>query len=217
MPFAFLLLQIPELSTDWLMAWLHVKDQSVTFAKLVLLLPYICVTSTLTSSLTCALVIERDREASGALGRALRLVGSRLGSLIPVSLLSGCIVLLGVAAAVLPGLYFMTLFLFVPQLLVTENRLPWSVYLSRSKRLAKKQLRRNLVLVLVIMGVLASATAVSDHFQDLAEHSASLGLSSPAVVWTIEALLTLVLTAAGALVDVWISYYFLHVQKDGGP
>ena len=82
--------------------------------------PYLFLASALSSAATYALLTQADISALKAFGSAL----SRWKLLFPAALLAGVVSLLGLAALILPGIYFLAVYLFVPYVIMEEANQP---------------------------------------------------------------------------------------------
>ena len=106
----------------------------------VTLFPYFIFTTALSSALTALIARDIDHGNQPTLGRALSQLGSRFGSFLKASLLCGVFIVVGLPV-LLPAIYFMAIYLFVPLIAVFDAPAPAFSILARSKNLAKTNLK----------------------------------------------------------------------------
>jgi hypothetical protein len=209
-PLHFLLLQIPQsLSdvTDNLFPSYFEHHRAVAFS---IMLPLWVVTSALSSGLTFSSTRRWHREHRLSARDAWTTVAGKLWPLIAAYLLAGIVVALGFLSFILPGFYYMALYLFVPLVVVDEPRLPWSVYLLRSKKIAKRSMRRTLVLAMSLLFVGLALSVLDGVVKDGVEHMIS-NYALRAVVFLSATLCISLVT--GAIINVGISEFFLNLKK----
>jgi hypothetical protein len=213
-PWHFLLLQFPEAAADLLERLSPGRAEEHLALKIILLFPSFCIASTLASSLTFASVLDLSKNVPLSIGSSLRSVGEKWKTLIPTSVLLGIIILLGFLALILPGLYFMAAFLFVPQLIVTEPKLPWSVYFFKSKKLAKKAFLKTFFAVTIFF----IANVAGYFIGELGEGAVASLTGNTGVQVGLSVCLGIVLSVfTGAFVNLWISYFFLTLTEKNTP
>ena len=200
-PLHFLVLQIPEVSVEAIYAFFPNLREAPLPLIAAVLFPYLAITSFLSSALTFASLRQARAGGNPSLGNSINLVISKSKILFPTSLLTGVILLLGMVALLLPFLYFMALYLFVPFLVMTEGPLPWSVYLHKSKVLAKRRFWSCLALVLLMLAVSFGSDAACN---ELREWIPSYGL---------VALKLMVSLVTSAVLGVWTGLFFLEMQE----
>ncbi len=172
--------------------------------------PYV-ITTTLSSALTFFVVRDIRAGKKPSIPSAFEAVRPHLKSLVLCSLVLGLIYVLGFCAFVIPVVYFMAIYLFVPFVIVTEPKAPFSVYLFRSTQFAKKNLLLSILTVIGILVVGLLTFALSKWLTDnlnrhLSSENLQVGLS-----FIIDFLLTLV---TGSWIDSWVSNYFLNLKED---
>ena len=200
-PLHFLILQIPEVSVEAIYALFPgIREASMPLV-LAILFPYLAIVSFLSTALTFV------STESGKSGRPITLRGTilvvmeRLGTLLPVALLTGTILLLGMVALVLPFLYFMTLYLFVPFIVMTEARLKWSVYLHKSKVVAKRHFWSCLFLVVLMLVVSFGTDAASNELVNRVPAAGLVGIKLLASLFT------------SAILGIWNGLFFLEIRE----
>lgn len=175
-----MLLQVPEASAEWLLRIFRPHDKSVLLT-LTLFVPYLFIVSFLSAALTFESVARFRGGEPGSLASTWLAVQKRIGTLIPVSFLTGA--MLALSLFLLAPFY-----LFVPSLVMSEKKLPWSVYLHRSKTIAKRRL-------LPVIGIVVALVIVS-----LALDLLPPLLGAPVLLLT------------GSLFGILISYYFFDLR-----
>lgn len=181
-------------------------EQSPVLAVL-LLVPLFSVGSSLCSALTLGLIEEIPNKSTlPSLSAALNKVLNRFKRLLLSSLVVSLFFGLGLAAFMIPGIYFMALYLFVPLIVLTEPEQPILSYLYHSKILVK-QSRKVLLTTLTIVSlsmVIELATTVLVEFISKIMGGALL----------IDLFLTM---SFGALLDCFIVFYFHSLRAKGNP
>lgn len=205
LPFLLTFIQLPEAAVEPLSNWLMpTGDPNLLLIGLVLF-PFLCFASFLSSSLTFLVVSQTRAGRRPRLMALLAELATHAGTLIPVSLLTGLITVLGLPL-ILPFLYFLAVYLFVPMLVLSEPRQPWSLYLSKSKALSKKRfwfsLGAILIMLLVQIGIGAGVPELERFFPG------SVSVAEPALA-ILQGIATLM---SSALMSLWISYYFLRLR-----
>jgi len=116
-PILFLLAQLPEVSVNWIETAFRDQMESRQALAVFVLLPYFAIASALSVALTGLLASQ----TTPSLKVAFRRVGERLSTILGAALLSIIVVALGMAAYFLPGIFFMTLYMFTPLVAVLEE------------------------------------------------------------------------------------------------
>lgn len=156
----------------------------------------------ISTSLTFASVQQIESGGRPSFGVAWRHVQAHAGSLAMASLLVGSLAGLGIFAAILPGLYFMAIYLFVPYLILVEPKAPLSVYFRKSKRLAKENFGK--CLAFAMLGFLLSvADLVTADFGLSQSIGTSFGLG-------IRALIQM---STGLIMDLWVCSFFINLKR----
>ncbi len=202
-PLFFLLVQIPEASAEVVYELLTPYSQNNLILTFALFFPYLCVVSFLSSAAVFLGVDALSRGRKPSFSEIFHKIWKKIGVLIPVSLLTGFIALLGLVALILPFLYFLAIYLFVPMLVVTESKQPWSVYLHQSKIQSKLTFKWSLAAVLVMLGVQVGQEIL---FRELARFGGG-GENATFALFGLKLLTQLV---SSSMIGIWISYYFLH-------
>ncbi len=206
-PVHFLVFQIPEVSVELIEAMIGPKTENRILIILVFALPYFFFTSFLTSALTFLSV--RDTTTSGrppSLGMALGRIVPKLKLLLPVSLLTGIILGLSLAAFILPVFYFMTVYLFVPILVASETKMAWSQYLYRSKKIIQTRLWKTMTIVFCML-TSSFIIQVGLNIDLIWNFVGEWG-------WLLEAVRYFLSMLVGAIVAIWVSLYYLETTKN---
>jgi len=210
-PLHFLILQLPEASSDVLeKLFPSGEGQGPLFWRVAILFPYFCIASTAASALTFASVFRQAQKQPLTLRYNLKIAREKMGILVPVSLLLGLVTLLGFVALIIPGIYFMAIFLFVPPLIISEPPLPWSVYLSKSKKIAKTAIWQTLAIVTVFFLINFAVFAQSSFVESELNHWFGASMISSILALAATAVLSIII---GAFVNVWIAFYFLSLKE----
>jgi hypothetical protein len=177
---------------------------------LVVILPLVWLLSALSIALTFAIVRRLRRGDGIGLGVVLSDLKPRLMRLLAASFLNGMVVLCGLLL-VLPGIYFMTIYLFVPQLVMTLPVYPASTYLHLSKNLVRTHFWSTLSVVLLLflsdLGLYVVGETLGTWIGGWAENDAA----RDGLLIGTKMVLSL-LTSAG--INVGISYFFLELQEE---
>ena len=200
-PLGLLALQIPEMTIHIAADSLPKNAPQEILLAIGLIFPYFCVMSFLSACATVMAVDQIQNSGKLSLAEIVQGVLSRLGRILPISIVVGLVTLLGIALAVVPGLYFMTAYLFVPALIVTNERLPWSVYLFRSKTLAKHRFWSVLALMLSIL--LAGIVV------DILPGELSVSGTGLPMMYALKLLVSAIVSGLG---NVWGSVYFFEAS-----
>jgi len=135
-----LLLQIPEAlveNLDSLVPEPIVERHPIL--TVLMLLPLFAAASSISAALTTLALAAIRRGAVPSLASLRVQMRGRWKGLLLSALISGVLIVAGLPV-ILPGIYFMAVYLFVPAVAVVSPVAPASVYLARSKRLVKSRL-----------------------------------------------------------------------------
>ncbi len=135
-PILFILLQIPEVSVDWLDRGFRSYFEAHPFIGALTLFPYFTVASALSTALTAIAVAHMAGGRKTSVTEVFRALTPRLGLLIKTSLLSGLFVLVGMPV-LFPAIYFMTVYLLVPLVVVFDPPALAFSLLARSKNIVR--------------------------------------------------------------------------------
>ncbi len=140
-PLLLLASQLPEASVDLVEKALGRTSLGQSPILLALtVLPYFWIASAASFFLTAHLVISLDLGRDVSFRDSWNSLIARLPALTTSSLLAGVVVLVGIPL-LLPGVYFMACYLFVPACLATDpGDAPASVLLARSKKVARQRM-----------------------------------------------------------------------------
>ena len=206
-PLTFVLLQIPETSVDIVGRAIPLAVGENKWLLALILFPYFCVASFI-SLATTYLAVNNLREGAGsALDRVFSRLKPKALPLLGTSVMTGLLVFMGFAAFILPGFYLMTLYLFVPILVLVRPPYAWSSYLHQSKILTQAHFKSLLCLtgVIIVVGLgIEFSIHVPDSFVD-SWNAELIGL------YAVKLCLS---SAVGALAGVWISMYFDSITQE---
>ena len=139
-PFTLGIIHIPEAILGTLQRLLETTLEGHPVIAFLVFFPFFTVMSSFTAALTLLVVLDLEQKKKPSLKRCLSEVGRRASALATSGLLVGLVCILGLCALVLPAIYFMALYLFVPLVIMTEHDQEIPVYLYRSTQIAKKSL-----------------------------------------------------------------------------
>ena len=176
---------------------------------LAILFPLYCIISGISSVMTWQLVLAKNKKTHPDLRLFLKDLSPILIKLSLAVLLSGIFVILGMSVFILPGIFFLSLFLFVPFLIAEDATRPIEHYLRESQRLAFRELTGVIFLVLIMIGGSLLSWLGGDALADLIERT----VQGP--YGFVIALATKVLVAIpfGALIDLSSAYYFIQLRS----
>ena len=145
------------------------------------------------------------------LARSWNEVSRKIFPLLNAYILAGIVIALGFLSLILPGIYYLALYLFVPLVVIDEPRLPLSVYLLRSKKLAKASLKRTLALTLLLLFFGLFLAVLEGVLNEITgQLFASIFLRNVTFL-TANLFLSLV---AGATMSVGVSHYYLTLKPN---
>ncbi len=197
-PILFLLLQAPEMSGEIFAQILKMGGKEVSFTMILFFLPYFSIVSFFSTFLIFNAISSPGKKT----GKLFSDLGARWKQLVPASLLTGVILVMGLFLMVVPFFYFMAIFLFVPHFIWIEPPQPISNYLALSKRFAKMHLKWCLLFV-VLMFIFGFG--VDALISEGAEMLALEGMDQ-----VLFALKTLISLTTGALMSIFIGQFFLN-------
>lgn len=148
--------------------------------------------------------MQVEKKQRPSLAASWEMLRGKLKTLVPVSMTTGLVLILGLMTVFVMLFHYMAIYLFVPQLLVTEPRLPWSVYLHRSRKLVKGSYGKAVTVVTAMLFLSLGGDALAGTLA----YVFSLG-DSPAIELLLLAVKYGFSLASTALLAIWISYYFL--------
>ncbi len=151
-PFLILLLQLPEVSVDWLDRLFRDAFEAKPLLGAGILFPYFILASSLSTALTALAARELENGRPIKLGWLIAQVGKRIFLFLKTSFACGLFIVVGMPVLI-PALYFMTVYLFVPVLTVFDSPAPALTMLARSKRLAKLDFLKVFCFTLFFLGV----------------------------------------------------------------
>jgi hypothetical protein len=213
-PFYFLALQLPEALTDLLENWL-VPDGKQTSPWIILfVLPLFVVASGLTSVLTFSVVLQIRNRAKPSISRAIESILPKFWQIVAASLMIGGVTALGVVACILPGVYLMALYLFVPQSLLDDEKLPLMTHFFRSTQLAKKAFKKTLFIVSIIFISSLAAYFAGEYVSVVLEHLQLAGLVLIALTGLIKVGISILM---GVFIDLFVSAFYLSLKEMGNP
>ncbi len=151
-PLSLLGLQGFDLLSEGLIAYFDHRELPPYYV-LALLFPMTWLFTAIGTAATCAFLRGKRGGPPLSVGGAYRLVFQRLTPLTLSSLTVALVVMVGLVA-ILPGIYFLAIYVFVPCLVVERVR-PATVfvYLAESKRIARSALFPLLLLALVVLAL----------------------------------------------------------------
>lgn len=209
-PWQFFWLQLPVGSVEILERCLTTFEEKGTRWGIFVLLPYFMIASALATSATFSFILQKRQGRVPTLWTVWNAIAAKLPLLIPAALLVGLVCGLGIIALILPGLYFMTLYLFVPHLIVYEERSPLMTHLYKSTHLAKAQLKKTFSVVLVISFLSLFVFFGGETIGTWLGGVSTNGLIQNTLLVSIKALFAML---AGVFIDIFTSEYFLKLRE----
>lgn len=171
--------------------------------------PYV-ITTTLSSALTFFIIRDLRLGKKPTFRNALEGVKPHLSQLIICSLVLGMIYILGFCAFVVPVVYFMAIYLFVPFVILTEPKAPFSAALYRSTQLAKTRLGLTILTVIGVLAIGLLTFALSRWVTDKLNQAISSEEIQLVLSFCIDFILTI---ATGSWIDSWVSHYYLNLKE----
>lgn len=157
------------------------------------------------SALTFLLTWKKEKSFKNA----WNYLNGRWALLLGSAVVSGVLFAVGVMAYVIPGILLMVFYLFVPNLILTEPKAPLSSYFYRSSAIAKKNFATVLFAVVgaLVFFVLFQRLGIVIGTQIMDDmNSEPLGKIL---------LITVIMTCSmvvNALVNIWLSYFYLELK-----
>jgi hypothetical protein len=171
---------------------------------LIILLPLFSVGSNLCTALTfCVLQLPAPRHLTD-INQAWQKLAPQFGPLVLSSAIIALFFGLGLAAFVLPGLYFISLYFFVPLFVITEPGQPIAKYFYQSKKLVTQSRK-------TLLGTLGFVTITF-----LIEIPISILVDALSRPVGGAAFFDVILTMLfGVIIDCFIIFYFLSIKPKG--
>jgi len=207
-PWHFLLLQAPEAGFDIVEKTLTPLSESSPFLALLIILPLVWLLSALSISLTFASVQRMRKRQAPDWKKSVKDVRKHLGQILPASFLVGIVVLCGLLLLI-PGIYFMAIYLFVPQIAMTYPKYPATTYLSISKAKVQPHLWTTCGLVTAIFIVDFLVYLFGETLGTWAGGMTLSPLGQNAILLSTKITLSLITSAA---INLGVSYYYLELS-----
>jgi hypothetical protein len=211
-PLLLIAVQVPEAAFDLVDKTLTPITEKYPMIAIIGILPIVWLLSALSVSLTFAAILrlESGEGARPTLRGVCQDLSPRLGRLLGASLLNGIVVLCGLLL-LLPGIYFMAIYLFVPQLVMTLPAYPATTYLSLSKKLVRDHFWSTLGVVLILFVADFGLYVIGETLGTWLAGTADEAGIRDAILVATKILLSLVTSTA---INVGVSYFFLEI-RDG--
>lgn len=207
-PLSLLLLQLPGGLMELIGNALELRyEESIALAAS-LFFPYGIATACCTA-LTYGFIEDKETGSSPSLAAACKKLKGKWGRLVPVTCIAGILCLLGMVALIIPALYFMAIFFFFPQLIVSEPHLPWTVYLSRSKKIAKRALLATVTAVVICFLLELGVEKAGDWIGEFTLAFVPSVFFRNGTLLFVHTILYIVLSA---MINIWASYFFLKLR-----
>lgn len=166
--------------------------------------PVIWLMNSLGTAATFSFFRQARNEGYSTAALALKNVSEKFWPLIQAEAIVGCAVLLGIFL-ILPGIYFLAIYLFVPFLVIERPRQAIFSYLAESQVLARRALwpliALSVFLLLVGLGL--------EEVQSQATHL--MGASTPWAAFPIRLFVSMVLNMG---INVFICHCFVHLAEN---
>jgi len=211
-PLLFLVLQLPEVSVDWIDRAFRADFEKNPLLGALTLFPYFTLASGLSTALTAIAAAEIVADRPATWNGVWAKLNGKVWLLAKASLLSGLFILLGMPV-LLPAIYFMAVYLLVPLVVVLETPAPALALMVRSKNLVKphfyKVLGFTLFFLAVGVAMFLAQGEIDKHLIDAAGYPAHLGV----VVDSVFALLL----GVGVNLGIFQIYRFVQPQVANSP
>jgi hypothetical protein len=195
-PFLFLVIQTPQGITDALEDFVGKTYGETNVAVTAIYAIAAFIIGIIPEALTFAMVLDVSEGRKPSLSSALSRLKGKWGRLISAAILLGVVFALGVMAYFLPGLLLMTLYLFVPHLIIQQPLSPFATYFYRASKMAKKYFLR--IFLFVIIAIVT--------FLLTQRLGATLGVWIPAASFLPVMFISMIVNA---VVNIWLGYFFL--------
>ncbi len=203
-----LLLQFSEGFAAVVEKFLEHRFDSSPILGALLFFPLFCMASTISNALTFLFLLHKQQSKPTQFKVLWKRVWDKKVPLILSSFVLGIVFLLGFAALVLPAFYFMALYLFVPQFVLTEESTV-SGYLYKSKRIASKRLWLCVASVSLAFTLGLISFLASESLGNWAGGFSQIPLISFMISLCVDVFFSML---SGAVIDVWIAVLFFHLE-----
>ncbi len=203
-PLLLFLIQIPVGLLGVLQSLLEPYLEWHPVVALIILLPLFSMGSSLSTALTFLVVQTRNSDTHSNFSHDWKRLTDRFTSLAGSSFIVALFFGLGLAALILPGFYFLAIYIFVPILAVSAPPQPISQYLYKSK----KMITQSRKILFTTIGLVTLSFLAELPLSLIANFLSSF--FGGALI--IDAAATMML---GALLDCFIVFYFLNLQSKG--
>lgn len=170
-------------------------------------LPLFILLSTLATAFTFSAILHHADKPS--IAAVVKRVLPHTLKLFGASFLAGLLTIMGLSL-ILPGIYFGAIFLFVTHTVIQDPSAPISVYLTRSKKVAKKSLGLSIAVAVCLFASDFITALGGELMGQMISAAVHLPLS---LVLTFSAKMFLSMVV-GATINVWVSLYFLRLQEE---
>lgn len=199
------LTQIPLAILVLLQRFLDPFLENHPIVAVVILLPLFSIGSSLGTAFNYILINLPDRRNLRTFLKAIYSIGpTTITTLVLTSLMVAMFFGLGLAAFILPGLYFMALYFFVPILVVSSSKQTVAQYLYASKQIVTHSRKNFYVTLVIALAIFLMELPISFLVNQLSEQFGYAPLFD--VSFSI---------CLGGLVDVFICFYFLALKEEG--
>ncbi|NQW44985.1 MAG: hypothetical protein HQ462_06225 [Deltaproteobacteria bacterium] len=199
-----LLLQSPMGLLVLLQIFLSPKLENHAWIAIGILLPLFSIGSSLSTAATFVLIEQKPSQGLAFLPIVFKEVFKRLIPLVLSSLTVSIFFGLGFAALIIPGIYFLAIYFFVPFIVMIQPRQPVANYLFQSKQL----ITRNRKTLLTMIGIVLFTFLIEIPMSFVSD---SL-LGNVPFAFFFEMLITMV---SAGLINCFIVFYFISLNSKG--
>ncbi|MCX6101800.1 MAG: hypothetical protein NT000_00870, partial [Proteobacteria bacterium] len=146
-----LLLQSPMGLLVLLQIFLSPKLENHAWIAIGILLPLFSIGSSLCTAATFVLIEQKPSQGLAFLPIVFKEVFTRLIPLVLSSLTVSIFFGLGFAALIIPGIYFLAIYFFVPFLVMIQSRQPVANYLFQSKQLITRNRKTLFTMIGIVL------------------------------------------------------------------
>lgn len=211
-PLLLLLVQFPLALTEILQEVLGINNSiQPPIGAILIILPAFFILSFFSSALTFAATRRLVQAKPHALHHVWEDIKPHIGKLLAASVTFGCLSGLGLVAYIVPGLILMTLFLFVPHLIIADSSNSLWAYATRSKKLVANHPFFSFFVVMCSFSLSTVLYLLGEH---LGTYYGAVGSNDEIRVTILVTIRSVFAMVGGLAVDLWVASYFMTLRKD---
>lgn len=212
-PIALFLAQLPQGLLALLQTAIEHFMENRPIIGFAVIFPVFCITSAISSALTFSLLLQHTDGKKPNLLTAASIVKSKFNTLLLGSLAVGVFFVLGLCALILPALYFMAVYLFVPHLILLNDKRPISAFLFQSKKWvtsSRTTLIQTMALILFMIALGIGSYLAGQKLTEYIISLSSIGGGSGMIALCVDMASSML---GGAILDVFVGYSFLNLKE----